>query len=868
VPSSRHDAAAPAPPASSEAGLVVGRDDPLAELQRHLDTARRGVRGTVFVSGPAGIGKTALVDAFLAGVRRSGDAWIAHGQSIERYGSGEAYLPVLQALNHLATASDAPLAGWMRRHAPSWLTQLPRLVPAEQTAVPERGEHGTTRERMVREMAELLEAVSAVRPLVVVLEDLHWSDHSTLDLVAYLAERRDPARILLIGTYRPAESMRRDHPSRAMTQELLMRRRAEEVCLEPLAVEEIGQYLRARLGGRVDAALATQVHRRTEGHPLFAVTLVDWALRERVLGETHGRWALVGGAAVLDVSTPESLRQAIERQIEALDPAEQRALEAASMVGAAFSVATAAAALECETDALEERCEALVRRGQFLAAAGVEEWPDGTVAGCYRFRHALYVDVLAQRIGEARRVRMHRRVAERKEAAFGERVREIAGELAAQFSAARDPGRAVAYHALAGDNAIQRYADHEAVQHLTRGLQLLAELPEDASRREQELALLVKLSTPLMSTKGYASREVERVFERAHALSRQAAEGPHVFPLLRGLVSFYQVRGQSPTARLVGEELLARCERTGDDLARVQAHYGHGVTLYDLVEMDAAQSHLERALALYDPATHAQHVSIYGGYDPGVACRSWLALVEWLRGRPDRAFATSGAALVLGASIGHPHSLCRAHLMAATLHLFRRDPQRVREHVTVARTIADAEGFAFMTAVAGAHEGGALFFEGRLEEAATRLEEALDGFRATGAEMARPIFLGVLGVAQALTGDPERGLHLVDEALAVAEQTQQRLHLITLNRFRGQLLLAAGDPTRAEVCLRRSVTLAHQFGVKMLELQAANSLAWMWHAHGRGAEARALLAPIHASFVEGLALPDLDEARQLLNLST
>jgi predicted ATPase len=425
----------------------------------------------------------------------------------------------------------------------------------------------------------------------------------------------------------------------------------------------------------------------------------------------------------------------------------------------------------------------------------------------------------------------------------------------------------VAYHALAGDNAIGRHADHEAVEHLRRALQLLDGLPDDAQRREQELALLVKLTTPLMSTKGYASREVEDVFERAHVLSRQVAEGPHLFPLLRGLVSFYQVRGQSPTARIVGEELLTRSERTGDDLARVQAHYGHGVTLYDLVELDAAQSHLERALALYDPSTHAQHVSIYGGYDPGVACRSWLALVEWLRGRPDRALDTSKAAVALGASLGHPHSLCRAHLMAATLHLFRRDPRLVREHLAIAQPIADAEGFAFMAAVARAHDGGALFFEGRLAEAATRLREALDGFRATATEMSRPVFLGLLGIVTALTGDLEGGLRQIDEALAEAEHTQQRLHLVTLNRFRGQLLLVTGEASEAEACLQRSLTLAHQFGTRMLELQAANSLAWMWHARGRGAEARAMLAPIHASFAEGLDVPDLNEAKELLALS-
>jgi hypothetical protein len=285
---------------------------------------------------------------------------------------------VLQAWSNLArTAREAPLVELMRRHAPSWLAQLPGLVPEEDVGALQRWAHGTTRERMVREMAELIEAVSAERTLVLVLEDLHWSDRSTLDLVAYLAERRDPARVLLIGTYRAAD-MRRDHPSRAVTRELLTRRRAEEVRLEPLAAHDVGDYLRVRLGGPVDDALPSQVHRRTEGHPLFVVTLTDWALREGLLREADGRWALSGDSTALDSSTPESLRQAIERQIEALDTGEQRLLETASIVGGEFSVAAVAAALETEPDALEERFSSSPPPG--WRSGRTARWPDATAS--------------------------------------------------------------------------------------------------------------------------------------------------------------------------------------------------------------------------------------------------------------------------------------------------------------------------------------------------------------------------------------------------------------------------------------------------------------------------------------------------------
>src|SRR5262245_59474619 len=335
----------------------------------------------------------------------------------------------------------------------------------------------------------------------------------------------------------------------------------------------------------------------------------------------------------------------IERQLETLGPEDRQALEVASIMGEEFSIAAVATALQADAEALDDRCEGLAWIGHFIHAAGVEEWPDGTISGRYRFVHALYRDVLYDRVAAARRVRLHRRIAERKVAAFGPRAGEIAGELAAHFEAARDLQQAVSYREHAGDNAVARHADHEAIDHFSKALRQLPSLADAPGRTQLELELLVKVATPLMSTRGYAAPEVEQVFERAHALSRQAAAGPHLFPLLRGLMSFYQVRGQHPTARVVGDELLALCGR--DPLALTQAHYGHGVTLYNLVELDAARAHFEQALALYDPATHPVHVSVYGGYDPGVACRCWLGWVEWLHGLPDTALASVEAGLAL-----------------------------------------------------------------------------------------------------------------------------------------------------------------------------------------------------------------------------
>jgi hypothetical protein len=422
---------------------VVGREPELGQLARAFDAACRGTRGTIFVSGPAGIGKTTLVGAFLERVQGAGDVHIARGQSVEQYDAGEAYLPVLEAWTHLIRDhGGTELVDQLRRHAPTWQAQLPALLdPAEHETLRLRAQGGA-RKRMLREMAELLEVVTTERPMILLLEDLQWSDHSTLELIAYVAQRRAPAQLLLIGTYRSTDARRRDSPLRAISQELLARRCSEEISLASLASPDVGTYLRGRLAGaELEDDLTRLIHDRTEGHPLFLVNVVDFALRQGLLADVSGRWTLRGGRGALESAVPEGLRQMIERQLETLAPEERLALESASVEGVEFSIAAVAAALQTDVDALDDRCEGLAWKGLFILSTGVEEWPDGTISGRYRFLHALYRDVLYERVAAARRVRLHRRIAERKVAAFGTQ----AGEPAAQFEPARDTAQAISH---------------------------------------------------------------------------------------------------------------------------------------------------------------------------------------------------------------------------------------------------------------------------------------------------------------------------------------------------------------------------------------------------------------------------------------
>ena len=300
--------------------------------------------------------------------------WIARGQCIEHYGSGEAYLPVLEALSQLCRQPGGEqIVTLLSRYAPTWLMQMPALVSDSEFEALQRKVQGATRERMLREMAEAIEALTAERSLILMLEDIHWCDPSTLDLLSLLAQRRGPARLFVLATYRPADVVVSGHPLRALKQELQVHGQCEELPLGFLTTTEVTQYLAARFPQHeFPAELGRIIHQSTEGSPLFMVNVVEEWVRQGVLSESGEQWRLVAHLHDLAAGVPESLRQMIEKQLERLTLEEQHAPETASVVGGEFTTATVAAGLNEQPQRVETWCEGLIRRGQFLRLRGTE----------------------------------------------------------------------------------------------------------------------------------------------------------------------------------------------------------------------------------------------------------------------------------------------------------------------------------------------------------------------------------------------------------------------------------------------------------------------------------------------------------------
>jgi predicted ATPase len=398
---------------------LVGRQRDLEWLQACWGWALAGQRQFGVLSGEMGIGKTTVVDCFVASLATQPAVGIGRGQCVDTGDDGEPYLPVLEALGQLGQSPHrAALLTVLQHYAPTWLVHLPALLGDGERERLQRHFQGVTPARMLRELAEAVEALTTTVPLVLVLEDLHWSDRATVDLLTYLAQRRAAARLLLLGTYRPVDAVVQEHPLRGVLQELRGRGLCDELPLELLLPEDVGAYAAARLGGPVAPELTALLYHQSEGNALFLVHLLEHLVAQALVQQEGGQWALQDPQTAA-TSLPAALQLLITKRLEMLTRDTQRVLEVASVAVDVFATATVAAGLDVPVDDVDAICDTLTQQHVFLESAGLAEWPDGTLSGCYRFQHVLYRQVLATRLGELRRVQVHRRMGERLAQGYG-----------------------------------------------------------------------------------------------------------------------------------------------------------------------------------------------------------------------------------------------------------------------------------------------------------------------------------------------------------------------------------------------------------------------------------------------------------------
>ena len=885
--------------------VFVARERELSQLQTFLDRALAGhgqassrgsARGVCFVTGEAGAGKTALVTEFARRAQaRHDDLLVAIGECNAQTGIGDPYLPFRQVLGLLTGDVEVRLAqgtitqenaGRLRAflrvsgqalvdlgpdlidilvpgvglatRAGTFLAGrvgwLDRLEALEQRRATTASSPGADQTRIFEQYTQVIQGMAARQPLILVLDDLHWADASSMGLLFHLVRSIQESRILIIGTYRP-EDVALGRPSTSHRGELVepsgrgpltgslqaQRHPLESVVNElkryygdiqiEVGQEEVGegrQFVDALLDAepnRLDEGFREALYRHTRGHSLFTVELLrDMQERGDLARNGSGQWT--EGPTLDWRSLPARVEGVIEERIGRLESELRETLTVASVEGEDFIAEAVARAQTLDERGLVRQLSGeLEKRHRLVGAQGIQRLGRQRLS-MYRFRHNLFQKYLYNSLDQVERAYLHEDIGNVLEELYGDQTEEVSVQLARHFQEAGIADKAVHYLYQAGNRALRLSAYQEAITHFTSGLSLLEALPQSPERSQQELLLQTMLGLALIATRGYAAPEVERAYTRAREICQQLGETPQLFPVLWGLWAFYEVRSQYATAREIGEQLVHLAEQAGDPVLLTGAHFALGNTLFLQGELQAAQAHFEQVAEVYDPAQHRALAILYG-QDPGVTARSWSAAALWLQGHPDQAVERSQEAVALAQRLDHPFSQGYALYCASWVHQMLRDAEASRARAEASIAISGQHGFPFWVAYSTIQHGWALAALGQVEDGIAELDQALAAGQAMGAGIGRPYFVAMLAEARGMAGQVEGALTLIAEAIEVLEESGERWAEAEIYRLKGDLLLAHSAVNRAEVeaCYQHAIDVARRQGAKSLELRAADSLA-------------------------------------------
>jgi predicted ATPase/class 3 adenylate cyclase len=847
--------------AAGSTGLtpLVGREPEVALLQERWTQVKDGLGQVVLLSGEAGIGKSRLVQGLTAQVAAEPQAWLTPCQCSPYYRNTALY-PLIDLLERVILGfkrEESPdqklrkLEGFVVQYGLPLAEAVPLFaallsLPLGADYAPLALSPEQQKQKTLHGLLTILLRIAAQQPVLFVMEDLHWIDPSTLELLSLLVDQGPTARILALLTCRPDFSppwTGRAHVTQVTLNRLPHRQAAEMTD-------------RVAHGKALPPEVVEQVVAKTDGVPLFVEELTKMVLESGLLQEREERYELTGPLPLLAI--PATLHDSLMARLDRLATVKALAQLGATL-GREFSYEWLQAVAPWDEDTLQRGLHQLVA-AEFLYQQGLP--PQAT----YRFKHALIQEAAYQSLLRSTRQQSHQRIAQVLEAHFAE-LRDTQPELLARhYTEAGLTEQAIPYWQRAGQRAVERSANLEAVAHLTKGLELLATLPDTPERLQQELDMLTSLGPALTTTSGPGSPAVEEVYTRARELCQQVEEPRQLFPVLWGLWRVSNYREELQRAGELGQQLLTLAHQVQDRALLLEAHHALWPTSFYLGELAVAREHLEQGMALYDPQQHRAHAFLYGGHDPGLCCQNYTALTLWALGYPDQALQSSDKAFTLARELAYPASLAGALNSAAVLHQFRRERQAVQEAAEAFMALATEQGNAQQLARGMILRGWALLAPGPGTEGTVQMRQGLAALQTTGGEVRRPLYLALLAEAYGVIGQIEAGLHVLAEALAAVEHTEGRFYEAELHRLKGELLQArAAEPdTEAETCFQQALAIARRQQAKSLELRAAVSLSRLWQQQGQRHQAYELLASIYDWFTEGFDTADLQEAKVLL----
>ncbi len=888
--------------------VFVARERELASLASTLDRACAGQGGLSFVVGGAGRGKTTLVVEFAR--RAQGvdpDLLVASGHCRGQAGFGDPYLPFREALAQLSgdvvTRSGGDLV--TRQQAQRLWTAMPLTVPllvgqapdlvdslilgtdlrhrAATFAGPESPwfrqlcarldnpyRQNLRQDRLFSQVTALLKAIAAERPLLLILEDLHYADPASISLLFHLSREIGECPVFLLGTYRPEEIVlgwgEGKHPLANIIGELKRRHGDIWLDLGKTTAAEGRAFVDAFLDSepnRLDENFRSALFEHTGGHALFTVELLR-AMQERgdLVQDEDGCWL---ASEVVDWHTlPAKVEGVIEQRLSRLDAGLQSALAIASVEGETFTAEVVARVQKGEESGLVRRLSREVEKLHRLVQAEALAWAGSQRLSRYRFRHQLFQQYLYQSLDEMERAYLHEDVGRALEGLYGPEVEQVAVRLAWHFERAGLTEQAIDYLIQVARQAVRLGANDQVIEYCTQGLTLLETLPDSAQKNQQELALQIIQGNVFIATKGYGSPEVEMTFARSHELCRQVGQTPQLSRVLFGLWGYYFHQAEYPVALELGEQALRLAQQQPEPGPILNAHRLVGVILFYLGKFVQSLEHMEQVISDYDPELHGSLGLLYGS-DPCLSALSFAALSLMYMGYPDRALAYSQRALRLARELSNPFALAFTLLLVCWLHAVRMDPQGVLKYVGEQIALTSEHRFPLQLAMAKYHLHWARGMSGEAAESIPRMLQAVADWQATGAQCGKSANLGGLARVCLEAGQTEDGLSFSAEAIDHRRRTGERFYEAEQYWIRGELLRQQGaSDQEVEAEFQRSINVARQLNARLSELQATICLCRLWQQQGRKEEARPALAEIYGWFTEGFDSPDLLAAKQLL----
>jgi TOMM system kinase/cyclase fusion protein len=835
---------------------LAGREREVDLLLQRWEDTKQGLGQVVLLSGEAGIGKSRLVRAVQE--RLAGEPYTRLECRCLPYAQQSALYPVINLGRRLLQwqRDEAPevTLGKLEAALAPYDVSLPEVVPllASLLSLPLSDRYPPLqltpqrqKQRTLEVILALLRACAAQQPVLFIVEDLHWIDPSTLEFLTLFIDQEPMARILTLLTGRPEF-----HPPWRFGAHVT------SLTLGRLPPVQVGQMIERLTGGkRLPPEVRQQVVVKTDGVPLFVEELTKMVLESALLWEQADHYELRGSLPSLAI--PTTLHDSLMARLDRLANAKEVAQLGATL-GRDFPYELLRTVAPWGEARLQDALRQLVD-AELLYQRG------GPPHLTYVFKHALIQETAYQSLLKSKRQQYHQQIVHILELHFPEVATNQPELLAHHYTEAGLPAQALPYWQRAGQRAVERSANIEAISHFTKGLELLKALSVTPAHTRQELALQLALGPPLRMIKGHTAPEVEGIYSRAHELSQQVGDSRQQFSALINLWRWYINRASLREAHELAEQCFTLAQAVQDPGLLQDAHRILGWTSFFQGEPILARTHFEQGIVLYD-AQLGRSRAFSGGTEHGVVCLSVLAWTLWGLGYPEQASAMNQEALTLAQKSSHAYSLGLALQYAALVHQSRREARRAQEIAEATMRLAHEHGFVQWIAGGMWIRGWALAEQGFIEEGIEQLRQGMDTWRTIGTDLATTHLLFRLAEAYGRGGQAAEGLRLLDEALAVVRKTAEGYFEAEIHRLKGELLLqqVAGGWGQAETCFCKALNVARRQEAKSLELRAAMSLSRLWQHQGKREDARQLLAGIYGWFTEGFDIPDLLEAKALL----